>query len=95
MLAVLMGCLLDIACTCFGDVLFFLLLASLWPTIVLLLTVSVLCSAIAPWIAFGMCPVVLFGLCIACSVRAMPAYKFGPSGFVRRLIVLLRFHRSM
>jgi hypothetical protein len=69
----------------------FLLLDSLWPTIVLLLTVSVLYSAIAPWIAFGMCPVVLFGLCVASSVRVMPAYKFGPSGFVRRSLVFCDF----
>jgi hypothetical protein len=38
-----------------------LLMASLWPTIALLLTVSVLCSAIASWIGFGMCLVVVFG----------------------------------
>jgi hypothetical protein len=35
--------------------------------------------------------VVLFGLCVAASVRVMPAYKFGPSGFVRRSLVFCDF----
>jgi hypothetical protein len=34
---------------------------------------------------------VLFGLCVASSVRVMPAYKFGPSGFVRRSLVFCDF----
>jgi hypothetical protein len=60
------------------------------------LKLSVLCSAIAPWISFGLCPVVLFGLWLACSIRDMPACKFGSSGFVRHEFVsVLCFHQCM